>query len=256
LQGNACFTRNRPSPAIALRAISQAPRLSFCVEQSVSAESLKAVYHFAVAFAVPFSNQLKSHLQSFLSSTTLKIPKPRRHPMLFVNGFRNHKGQSLTEAALIMPLVVLFLFTIIWFAKIMLTWQQITGAARYGTDLISYTPFSKSYIKQDIINYLCDVKNIGRTLDRNKLEINIEIHDAATIDYTLSLENFSSFNPLEILDDIKSLTPVGQEKSSVEIIYTYNTPFLLKAIGKETIQIKAHSEVLSGTGSAGQKTRQ
>jgi DNA phosphorothioation-dependent restriction protein DptG len=138
----------------------------------------------------------------------------------------------------------------------MLTWQQITGAARYGTDLISYTPFSESYIKQDIINYLCDNKTIGRVLNKNKLSVEVKIHSIEKIDYSLSLSNITSFNPLEVLDNIKSLTPVGQEKSSVEITYSYDLPFVLRVFGKETIQIKSYLEVLSGTGSPGESTRQ
>ncbi|MDR2860880.1 MAG: pilus assembly protein [Elusimicrobiota bacterium] len=176
--------------------------------------------------------------------------------MLYSNRFKNNKGQSLTEAALIMPLIVFFLFTIMWFAKIMLTWQQIVSAARYGTDLIAYTPFSENYIKQDIINYLCSELNVGRILNKDRLEVKVKIYDIDKIDYTFSLSNISSFNPLSILKDIQSLMPAGQDKSFVEIIYSHEAPFVLKALGKKQIKIKAYCEVLSSTGSPGEKKRE
>ncbi|MDR2708499.1 MAG: pilus assembly protein [Elusimicrobiota bacterium] len=166
------------------------------------------------------------------------------------------KGQSLTEAALIMPLIVFFLFTIIWFAKVMLTWQQIVGASRYGTDLIVYTPFSEKYIRQDIIDYLSNPSNVGRILDKDKLEVNIKIHDIKKIDYSLSVDNLEMFNPVNILNDIKELSPIKPEMSSVEIVYWYEAPFVFKAFGKDKIYIRAYSEVLNGSASAGQAQRQ
>jgi hypothetical protein len=175
--------------------------------------------------------------------------------MLCSKYFKNNKGQSLTETALIAPLIVFFLFTIIWFAQIMLTWQQIAGAARYGTDLIAYTPFSKNYIKQDIINYLCDKKTVGRILNKDKLEVTVEIRDAKKIDFSLSLSNLLEFNPLKVIENITSLNPINEEKSYVEIVYFFDIPFVLKIFGKDNISIKARSEVLSGSASAGEKER-
>lgn len=166
------------------------------------------------------------------------------------------KGQSIVEAALIMPLIVFFLFTIIWFAQIMLTWQQIIGAARYGTDLIAYTPFSQAYIKRDIADYLCNENNIGRVLNRDRLEINVEIKDIKKIDYSLKFDDISHFNPFEILENIQALNPISEDKSYVEIIYRFELPFVLKAVGKDEIKIRAYSEVLSGAASAGTKDRE
>ena len=85
------------------------------------------------------------------------------------------KGQALIEAALTAPLIIFFLFTIIWFGRVVLTWQQLVGAARYGTDLIAYTPYSEEEISRDIRNYLCHGNNIGRTLDRSTDTLKIEV---------------------------------------------------------------------------------
>jgi hypothetical protein len=166
------------------------------------------------------------------------------------------KGQSIVEAALIMPLIVFFLFTVIWFAQVLLTWQQLIGAARYGTDLIAYTNFNSSYIKRDIVDYLCNENNIGRILNRDKLEVNVEIRDADKIDYSLKFDDILQFNPLEIFEHIKALNPLSEDKSYVEIIYRFNLPFVLKAMGKEEIKIRAYCEVLSGAASAGAKERE
>lgn len=178
--------------------------------------------------------------------------------MFIFKCFGKSKGQSLVEAALTAPLIVFFLFTIIWFAGVMLTWQQITGAARYGTDMIAYTDFSKNSIENNIRNYLCHRNTIGRTLnpDRNILDINVNINDQKPMDYTLSIKNIQSFNPLNFLEQIQGIAPgFIAEKSSVIITYKYKLPRILRTTGREFLEIKARSEVLSGFGGAGQRKR-
>ncbi|MDR3256571.1 MAG: pilus assembly protein [Endomicrobium sp.] len=179
--------------------------------------------------------------------------------MSYLKWIKQSRGQALVEAALIVPLIVFFLFTIVLFARIMLTWQQISTAARYGTDLIAYTPFSEKYIREDIKDYLCNARTIGRTLDPEKLDIIIEINDYESMKYDLSITDISSitsFNPVNILNTITGLTPVLTKKSFVEIKYSYKIPAILKIIGKENIEIKTRSEILSGTGSQGALKRQ
>jgi hypothetical protein len=175
--------------------------------------------------------------------------------MFLIKIIRCRKGQSLTEAALIMPLIVFFLFTVMWFGKIMLTWQQIAGAARYGTDMIAYTPFSENYIKRDIIDYLCNANTIGRILDEKNLVVNVEIYDMAKIDFSLTIDNLQNFNISDIVDNVKGILPVEQDYSSVEIIYYFDAPFVFKAFGKDKIKIRSKARVLAGSGSAGQKER-
>jgi Flp pilus assembly protein TadG len=177
--------------------------------------------------------------------------------MICFKSFKKSKGQALVEAALAAPLIVFFLFTIIWFARVMLTWQQLESAARYGTDMIAYTPFSENRIKSDIQNYLCNRSNIGRTLDADNLGIEIVLNDYPRIGILLSFED-SAGGISGMLDSIKSyaegILPFAK-KSYVEVSYSYRTPPLLRLVS-ENITIKARSEVLSGTGSAGSKIRE
>ncbi|MDR2860778.1 MAG: pilus assembly protein, partial [Elusimicrobiota bacterium] len=108
--------------------------------------------------------------------------------MIFEKQINNSRGQSLVEAALICPIIVFFLFALVWFARVSLTWQQLIGGARYGTDMIAYTDMNKTDIENAIVDYLCNNKT-GRILDSSKLNVNINIADANKIDYELTLEN-------------------------------------------------------------------
>ena len=183
--------------------------------------------------------------------------------MFIMKFLNNKKGQALVEAALIAPLIVFFLFTIIWFGRIMLTWQQISGAARYGTDLIAYTPFSKQYIKNEIKDYLCNNLTVGRTLNRDLLNVDVNIKDLdAPIDLTVDgfiediiKEPDSILKKLETIwavIDPQNITDTHRNKSYVEITYKYETPPIASWIRRDII-IKARSEVLADTGSQGSK---
>jgi hypothetical protein len=174
--------------------------------------------------------------------------------------FKNTNGQALAEAALTAPLIVLFLFSVIWFGRIVLTWQQISGAARHGTDMIAYTDFSKNEIKADIVNYLCHGRNLGRILEKSPdaLKIDIEINDLPSrIDYTLGIEkveDIERFNPVSIIETLAASNPLAPRMSYVEITYSYKVPPVLRFY-KETLDIKVRSEVLSDTGSPGKNKR-
>ena len=169
---------------------------------------------------------------------------------------KNSKGQSLVEAALIAPLIIFFLFTIIWFGSVMLTWQQLISAARLGTDLLAYTPMSKSAVEREITNYLCHERNIGRILDPEKLEFEIKPKDAVSMDFTLSYDNISSSDFWALIDKLKDISPIA-EMSSIEVRYKYKVPRVIKlASGQEEFWLKARSEVLTGDGSAKRKKRQ
>jgi hypothetical protein len=171
--------------------------------------------------------------------------------MIYLKSLKKSKGQALVEAALITPLIIVFLFVIAWFARVMLTWQQISTAARYGTDLIAYTPFSQKYIEEDIKDYLCNPNNIGRTLDRQKLDVKVELNDYGPVKYDINITDFK--NIVSIVSNFKGLIPAFSKKSFVEIKYSYKIPSILKITGKDVIKIRARSEVLSGAGS--QKAR-
>ncbi|MDR2067068.1 MAG: pilus assembly protein [Endomicrobium sp.] len=160
--------------------------------------------------------------------------------------FKQLRGQALVEAALIAPLIVVFLFSIIWFASLMLTWQQILTATKYGVDLIAYTDFDKKYIENDIKDYLCNTKTLGRILDLNRLNVIVQINDYKPIDMDFTKSDIASFGSLNVFDCTKGLVP---KKSFVEITYLYKIPKILKVIGRENIKIISKLEVLSGAGS-------
>ncbi|MCL2334642.1 MAG: pilus assembly protein [Endomicrobia bacterium] len=186
--------------------------------------------------------------------------------MFVVKKINNKKGQALVEAALTAPLIVFFLFTIIWFGRIMLTWQQLVSAARYGTDLIAYTPYNEEEIRADVMNYLCSDKTIGRTLSSSTVSID-ELHISRfdTIDFTLfDFGDMNSFNPMEILKKAEVTAKffkdsVVPDKSFIKISYKYRVPPILRSVSGNTLgeyfEIRVKSEILAGTGSPGENRR-
>ena len=48
---------------------------------------------------------------------------------------KNNKGQAFVEAAFIFPIMVVLIFSVIWFARILLTWQQLISATRLLQDM-------------------------------------------------------------------------------------------------------------------------
>jgi hypothetical protein len=175
--------------------------------------------------------------------------------MLYFNRLKQSKGQALIEAALIAPLIIFFLFTVIWFARVALTWQQLVSAARYGSDMLAYTPFSEEDIKKHIESYLCSKMTIGRALDKNKLEIEVKANDFPGADYSLDLANISEFNPLDIVTQMTKFLDWDADKSYVELKYKFDIPPILRIGGQSGFEIKMRSEVLSGDGSAAYKKR-
>jgi hypothetical protein len=169
--------------------------------------------------------------------------------MSYLKHLKQSRGQALVEGALFAPLIVFFLFTVLWFAGVMLTWQQISTAARYGTDLITYTSFSGEYIESDIRDYLCNVKTIGRILNSDRLDIRIEINDYESAEYNFDISDIVEATPGRIFNAVMKLTPKLSKSSVVEIRYLYKIPKIFKILGREFIELKARSEVLSGVGS-------
>ena len=154
----------------------------------------------------------------------------------------NNKGQAFLEGIFILPIVVILIFSVVWFARVLLTWQQLVSAARYGTDMIANTALSKEDIKKDIENYLTHRMIEGRKLDKEKIkEINVDIKD-----YTIADINISDVS--KIFTSAKSLFVPSAEMSSVSITYAYDMPKILKWSGKDKFEIKTKLSVLSGTG--------
>jgi hypothetical protein len=163
------------------------------------------------------------------------------------NIFKFSKGQALIEAALITPLLAIFLIVIIWFAKVALTYQQLIGAARYGTDLIANTPFSKEYIERDIKDYLCNKNTIGRILNPDKLNIEVVINDFPSINAEMSIDSIAKIP--DLITIVSQFSPIKQ-MSYVELTYSYQYPAILRRLGADTVDLKIRNEVLSGNGSA------
>ncbi|OEG71658.1 hypothetical protein ATZ36_13600 [Candidatus Endomicrobiellum trichonymphae] len=98
------------------------------------------------------------------------------------------------------------------------------------------------------------------TLDPDRLDIKIEINDYEPVKYDFDdikiISNIVKFNPKYILNMTTELVPALTKKSVVEIKYSHKIPKILKITGREDIEIKARSEVLSGTGSQSAPERQ
>ncbi|MDR3049888.1 MAG: pilus assembly protein [Elusimicrobiota bacterium] len=164
------------------------------------------------------------------------------------------KGQALVEAALTAPLLVFFLFTIIWFAQVMLTHQQLVSGARYGMDLIANTPYSKSYIETSVKNYLAGKSVVGRIIDEKNLGVKVELHDLQPYNTEISFSNIGQIiQSILNFNGIKDL--LLRTNSYIEVTYKYEYPKILKMTGSNNFQLKSRYEILSGNGSAGAKKR-
>lgn len=157
-------------------------------------------------------------------------------------------GQALVENVLIIPIIVVIVVMLFWFAEIMLTKQQLVMATRYGTDLILYSNMSKDQIKAEITDYLCGINAAGRRLDPSKLVIK---------DDGIIINKPDQCNPINMWNSI-DYSPSAA--SCVEIYYKFDSPKLFSAwdsyIGGGNIikklRIGARSEVLAGTGCQGE----
>ncbi|MDD5020788.1 MAG: pilus assembly protein [Endomicrobiaceae bacterium] len=159
---------------------------------------------------------------------------------------QNNKGQALTELALMAPVLILFVIAVIWFARVLLTWQQLVSASRYGTDMITNTTLSAQEIKQDIKNYLTHHWIEGRKLDKNQIkEIKVDIKDYPKL--SLSITDLPS--SLTNIDEIiKGFVLPSKDLSNISIIYEYDVPKLISLTTGKKLDLIIRSVVLSGTG--------
>lgn len=156
---------------------------------------------------------------------------------------RNNQGQAFLEGVFILPVIIVLIFSVIWFARVLLTWQQLILATRYGTDMIANTTLNREDIKKDIENYLSHRMIEGRKLDKERIkEIKVDIKD-----YTINDVNI--LDTSEIFTAAKGLFVPSVEMSSVSITYCYDMPKILKFAGKDEFEIKTNLSVLAGTGS-------
>lgn len=155
---------------------------------------------------------------------------------------KNKKGQAFTEALFIFPIIIVLIFSVVWFARVLLTWQQLVSATRYGTDMIVNTNLSSDDIKKDIKNYLTNKMIEGRRLDIDKIkEITVDIKEYNGISYNITdLSKISNF--------IQGLFVPANELSTVSISYSYDLPKIMNIIGMDEFLIKAKLSVLAGSG--------
>lgn len=154
----------------------------------------------------------------------------------------NKKGQAFTEAVFIFPVIVVLIFSVVWFGRVLLTWQQLVSATRYGTDMIANTNLSRDDIEKDIKNYLTNKMIEGRRLDVDKIkDITIDIKDYNGIDYNITdLSNISNF--------VQGLFIPSNDLSTVSISYSYDLPKIMNIVGMEEFVIKTKLSVLAGSG--------
>ena len=154
----------------------------------------------------------------------------------------NKKGQAFTEAVFIFPVIVVLIFSVVWFGRVLLTWQQLVSATRYGTDMIANTNLSRDDIEKDIKNYLTNKMIEGRRLDVDKIkDITVDIKNYNGIDYNITdLSNISNF--------VQGLFIPSNELSMVSISYSYDLPKIMNVVGMEEFVIKTKLSVLAGSG--------
>jgi hypothetical protein len=155
---------------------------------------------------------------------------------------KNKKGQAFTEAIFIFPIIIVLIFSIVWFAKVLLTWQQLVSATRYGTDMIANTNLSCDDIKKDIKNYLTNKMIEGRRLDIDKIkDISVDIKNYNGISYDIT-------DLSKIADSVQGLLIPANELSTVSISYSYELPKIMNIVGMEEFTIKTKLSVLAGSG--------
>lgn len=155
---------------------------------------------------------------------------------------KNNKGQAFIEAAFLFPIMIVLILSVIWFARILLTWQQLVSATRYGTDMIVNTNLSATDIKKDIENYLTHKMIEGRRLNIDKIkEISVDINDYHGLN--LDITDISS-----VPNMVKDILAPSTNLSTVSIVYSYDVPKILSFVGMNEFEIKAKLSVLSGSG--------
>ncbi|MFC1501664.1 TadE family protein [Elusimicrobiota bacterium] len=160
----------------------------------------------------------------------------------------DNKGQALTESVFTIPIIVMIIFAIAWFGRIFITKQQLTVAARYGTDLISNTKMSEEEIRTQIQEYLCSRDIPGRRLDPGKLR-NIAVH-VYRDEYSFFPKLINFDRPSEKTSFFTSafgFSEVEERSSHVELSYSFNVPGVIGNNVMDEICISARSEVLAGT---------
>ncbi|MFH1367821.1 MAG: TadE family protein [Elusimicrobiota bacterium] len=163
------------------------------------------------------------------------------------------------EIVLVIPLFILIISFTLWFARVLITKQQLVTAARYGTDMILYTTLNEKQIKKEIRNYLSDTNIEGRKLDPAGLpdeNIAVKIEGFVLPDFSSPYDLLDPGKLGRLLDAGNLLAFPERHTSWVEIHYEFRTPRVVSNFSRyfsggflpESITISGRSEVLAGTG--------
>ncbi len=80
------------------------------------------------------------------------------------NLLRQQKGQSLVEFALLLPILVIIVFSAVEFGRLWMTMNVLTGAAREGARVASVTAPNAALVQNAANNVLAAVNISGATV--------------------------------------------------------------------------------------------
>ena len=131
----------------------------------------------------------------------------------------------------------------------MLTKQQLTYAARYGTDMLYHTNMTDDDIKTELTDFLSGKDEKGRKLDPRRLSFEINRDEFPIIDDAKSFD--------KMFDLLKIFYEPRDHISYVKVSYTFKAPMLFYSWGnyipnttapRGNIVISSTSHILLGTG--------
>lgn len=107
---------------------------------------------------------------------------------------KKQSGQAYVETLLILPIFVMFLVAITFFAKIYITKIILEQAARHGVFLIAYFNYSENEVTNEIISYVTTEKFLIEDIRRRDISVKIYraprfIPSSVTIKYRLKIPN-------------------------------------------------------------------
>ncbi len=100
-----------------------------------------------------------------------KIPRPGLSPRRVLRRLREtERGQSLVEFAMVLPLFLLLLFSIVDFGRAFYTWLVVTNAAREGARAAA-VQLDQPAVYDKIYSSFCDSYPSGCSLDPGRMVI-------------------------------------------------------------------------------------
>jgi len=168
--------------------------------------------------------------------------RPRYHNYFYCK--KNKSGQALIEIILLLPLLVIMMSVITWYTRLLLTRQMLLTAARYGTDMLYYSPQADAgFVENWIKTYLADPGIEGRRLVKDKIKVKIIDNRPGPVTPFNAMTPINPFN-------------LHNEATTVEVYYEFGMPTIFTAFSSyipnkgelpDKITISARSAVLAGT---------